>query len=744
LSTPIGCCVIQAYFRDSLVSNVDKEKSIRARYEILSFRKRHEEQTDMENVEQDIQMATPPDPTEELTTQMSTLEVDSLPSSSSSQLENKPRNLELLPNELIFGILDHVDSARDVLAIMSTSSRFRAGVDDDGWKSFALARFDSLGVKNLDRGQLSWKQMTESLTWQSWCWDRRALRFAGMFPVEVKLPRGQQVRRAQPPRTILDARTDIDNRHELVVWGAGQNIVARYRGRAADNFQTNSSWKQISGEEFGFAASQADVQAITIVDLPYRDGSTVLAGRTNGDLSLYSVKQDDGFGTRLANFSPAHFEDHQQRLHAEDWQKKVESVDIHDEKRQGLMAVTTNTGPILLYRLPGSLDEGVTNVAPIDSFDLLATLITAGDRNQVSILNAKWMGENDLAVATRGSNLPLKYLTITPSGWTVDNAAKNPGIDVDFGPRDGAVYPDSLHPVQPHPDVPGTKLLLSAWRDGTVRQVQPPPCPLPIPGITPSNPTPPRLMDIRTPSPWDLIYQDNIQPSDPIGTILTYGTERFIGGSMDGAKVKIFDFRWSRSYSYTDALPCATYDPFPPAYQPFYNNTKRITAEPHRCSHVLGERCRWHRLSRDLYHRPNASLMLGKSIPDRLRNNLSITSLAKGSDLSPNFYAGISGGVIEGTLSPSQTGEVDPHLGFADWPRGVYQDTGYRTIDMGAILMEVGDGRSSRHNRANIRMPDLIEDQGRNSAVVRSTEEMLRKRYRLDLRWQREKDYEGF
>lgn len=477
----------------------------------------------------------------------------------------------------------------------------------------------------------------------------------------------------------------------------------------------------MNGEDFGFAAGQADIQAINIVDLPYRDGSAVLAGRTNGDLSLHSVKRDDSFGTQLASFSPAHFADQQQRIYAEDWQKKVESVDIHDEKGKGLMAVTTNTGPILLYRLPSSLDEGVTNIAPTDSFDIVATLIADGERGQVSVLNAKWMGENDLAVATRGSNLPLKYLTITPSGWEVATAAKSPGIDVRFGPQDGAVYPDSLRPVKPHPDVPGTKLLLSSWRDGTVR-----------------------LMDIRTPSPWDLIYQDNIQPSDPIGTILTYGTERFIGGSMDGAKIKLFDFRWTRSYNHTDALPCATYDPFPPAYQPFYNKINRPTPEPYRCNHVRGKRCRWHRLSRDLYHRPNASLMLGKSIPDRLRNNLSITSLAKGSDLSPNFYAGISGGLFEGTLSPSETGEVDPYLGFADWARIADGDNGYKMVDMEAILMEVGDGRSSRHNRASIRMPDLIDDQGGNNAVVRSTEAMLRKQHRLDVRWQRLRDFEDF
>lgn len=118
---------------------------------------------------------------------------------------------------------------------MATSKRFRAGVDDDGWKSFALARFCSFGLTDVDKGELSWEQLVESLTWQSRCWDRRALRFTGMFPLEVRIPRGQHVRRAQPPRTILDARTDLSSptRQELVVWGAGQNLVARYRDRDA-------------------------------------------------------------------------------------------------------------------------------------------------------------------------------------------------------------------------------------------------------------------------------------------------------------------------------------------------------------------------------------------------------------------------------------------------------------------------------------------------------------------------------
>lgn len=248
-------------------------------------------------------------------------------------------------------------------------------------------------------------------------------------------------------------------------------------------------------------------------------------------------------------------------------------------------------------------------------------------------------------------------------------------------------------------------------------------------------------MDIRTPSAHDMIYQDNIQPSDSIGTLLTYGTERFIGGSLDGAKVKIFDFRWTREYYHTDGLPCATYDPFPAAYQPFVSKSHSKIPEPDCCNHQRGLRCRWHKGSRDLYHRPNAMFMFSEDIPHRLRSNLSVTSMAKGSDISPNFYVGISGGVIEATLSSSDTNETDPNLGFADWSRGESTQTGYKTIDLRTSMMEIGDGRSSRHNGQNIRLPYVYKDEDSDLAALSGISSVLRRQHRLDSRFQFPEDF---
>lgn len=378
--------------------------------------------------------------------------------------------LERLPNELVLKVLEHVDSAKDVAALMATSTRFGPVVDGAGWPGFVRSRFGSLTIPGEPAGP-EWKALAESLTWQSRCWDRRSLRFAATYPSEFTGRRGG---RSLPFRTIIDARFDLGSRRELLVWGAGQDIVARYRdsGPAGQPSTTpGSSWNQIKGESFGFAAGHGDVQAINIINLPKGGGSAVLAGRANGDLSLYSAAQDDSFGTRRANFSPTHIEDPKQRFEAENWQKTIESVDVYDEKGEGLVAVTTNNGPILVYRLPHSHDGHNTNISPSDSFNLLDTLLPPPSNDyQPSVLNAKWMGRNDMAVALRGPKEPLMYLTMTPTGWVATSSAKNKDIEVQFGPQTMPIFPNSLQPVTPHSDIPwDTKLLLSSWRDGTVR-----------------------------------------------------------------------------------------------------------------------------------------------------------------------------------------------------------------------------------------------------------------------------------
>ncbi len=280
---------------------------------------------------------------------------------------------------------------------------------------------------------------------------------------------------------------------------------------------------------------------------------------------------------------------------------------------------------------------------------------------------------------------------------------------------------------------------------------------------------------------------------------MTYGTERFVGGGMSGAAIKIFDFRWTKGYYHTSGLPCLGKKPFSPPSQPFVisplrNNQMLATWNKYRCDHINGHLCRWHELSRDIYYRPNATFFLGHGFVRYFRHNNAVWSLAKSSDAAPNFYIGISGGIVEsnlGTLEPTKTpleawehtggfteamkdthsdppftreenpgGAADPTLGYENWrdinlvgpryqsmpyessytsrsplkekPLGYPLDP-YETFAFDPWMMETGDGRAVRRNDTAIEMPRIWREADKVlKAVERKNQDV---HHRLDMRF---------
>jgi hypothetical protein len=214
---------------------------------------------------------------------------------------------------------------------------------------------------------------------------------------------------------------------------------------------------------------------------------------------------------------------------------------------------------------------------------------------------------------------------------------------------------------------------------------------------------PDRLQDLRTPSPFDAIYEDNIDPWADMESLLVYGTERFVGGGMNGATIKIFDFRWTKGYYHTSGLLCRDKRPYPKPVQPFLKEPG-VSSYGQRCNHALGTACQWHGLSRDIYYRPNASFFLSKDVPSQATP--AVWSLSKPSDHSPNFYIGISGGILEANLTEGGI-KYDPNFGFEDWeetmPPGGYKSRGLRHS-----VMETGDGLLVQSNDRAVDLPPIL------------------------------------
>ncbi|KAK1776787.1 hypothetical protein QBC45DRAFT_452967 [Copromyces sp. CBS 386.78] len=637
-------------------------------------------------------------------------------------------NLADLPHEILLLILSSLPTASDVSHLGLTCRRLRRLVTSEGWRAFVIARFPSLvqsipapsssfgqGGGKSSRYGYGYQEIAESLTWQSRCWDKRALVFCAIYPSSGpagperggagagngqrgggggRQQQGQQ--RGNMFQSVVDAHFDFATGRELLIWGAGEDLVARRRDWGGG--------QKTDGRAEGFRKG-----ALHLVK-----GDVFLGGSGHGKGSgLGGTKENGnggggGYGYGSGRGPRGGKEEGEREGFVQD---TINSVDV-----LRLVAAATKKA-VGVYALPDGEEEVEEDgeVSPVVVYDLQRSVL---DSNTAQLCSAKWMGGqgNVMALALKGCSERLQYLSITESGWTHHTTAKS---IITSGGLGGLSIPDadicanSLSPVYANPNQQrsgGTTLLLSGWKDGTCR-----------------------LQDLRTSSPYDAIYQDNIQPWDHVEAILTYGTERFVAGAGNsGATIKIFDFRWPKPYSHTSALPCLGRQPFPRPHQPFAIPPNASPTGRPRCDHLAGLECHWHSLSKHLYYRPNATIFLPRGVPghEHDRNNqhgfTRAWSLAKASDSAPNLYMGVSGGVIEANLQPTPPSpwkpvEIDRIYGY-NYPhltgplpvthpalsRSKGAAEGYTTVPIKYSLMETGDGKSVEANDRSIRMPRMM------------------------------------
>lgn len=350
------------------------------------------------------------------------------------------------------------------------------------------------------------------------------------------------------------------------------------------------------------------------------------------------------------------------------------------------------------------------------------------------------MGKDTLALGLSGSTDALRYVKVTPTGFEDVTNVKNIALEERFSlwPSTSRLCTGSLTPIDASSIMGGggSNLLLTAWRDGTVR-----------------------LQDLRTPTPLDLVYCDNIDPWSDFEKLLPFGTSHFIGGGSHGATIKVFDFRWPRQYYHTTALPCGADAPIPKPHQPFLRPPRSSHPSCSSCDPLTNRKCSWHALSRSLYHRPNGTFFFSKALP-RASAQASVWSLASGgASLSPNFYIGISGGVVEASLatttdaaadnssSSPASWHVDPQLGYvpsaAQTEEGASPGAGYYVYDLDASLMETGDGMLDPRNERTVMLPPMRGRGWRRMAEEMGGKEGLGGRHRLDVRYHALADFPG-
>ncbi|KAH8666751.1 hypothetical protein BX600DRAFT_462458 [Xylariales sp. PMI_506] len=616
-----------------------------------------------------------------------------------SSFAQEPARLETLQLDVLLIIFGHLNTAQCLANLAATCRSLHNVIESRGWCTFVRSHFASLplpkGIPDED-----WKVWARAFTWQSWCWDRRAFSVTLLSPSDKRQQRGgahaRRRYRAQttPCHVIVDAGVDHigASQEETVVWGAGEDIVARIRRSGHIQPGSEEEWFSLQGSSLGFLSGRDDITSLSILNNLDQPGllSGVLAGRASGDLRLLSL-DPSSFGWTEAVFMPASMDNSDDGVH----QTEVQAF-VVDSSRTTLATISRDN--LLLYPLHNPSDKAEEDDPEADEHH--TPVITAAEVIKVKELprsrpfkfmrTIKFMDNGDLAVGLAGSSQPLRYLTATPTGVELIAAAKmqvsdrcpEPYIldDRDLGTVGHIMPIDAASIIGGHGNV-----VLSSW-GSTIR-----------------------LQDLRSPSAIDTVYQDHFEPMNPTGPLMAYGAERFIAGSAVASILKIYDFRWSRGYLYTDALACGI-TPLPPTPRPPTVVPFPPVPSRNRCDNLRGLLCGRHALSRIDLYRPNCNVYLTPQAASP------IYSLARSSELSPLVYAGLGGELVQMSLGSDGGGEVVKN--HSEWGSHRAAGPGYASQRVAISIIETGDGIALADISKSQRVP-AIRTQAYNPAAAK-------------------------
>ncbi|OAA53273.1 Cyclin-like F-box [Cordyceps fumosorosea ARSEF 2679] len=632
--------------------------------------------------------------------------MDALTDLASLRLDSQAR-LDNLPIGVLRAIFQHLNTAQSLARLARASKALREIVEHHGWNVFVRTHF---GYLDLPPG--NWKTVAKPLTWQTRAWERRALLLSSLVSSKkLASPsnRGRGVRGGRaarpaqtfPPSLFVDAASHMKgkNEEELVAWGIGEDVVVRWR-ELRFSAPKKEKWTNIIGQMAGFKAGQDDVSALSLV----KDGEMgkalmMLVGRASGYLQLVSTHHTDT-GRTIAWLQPESTEDE-----PSGGQNDIQHIAVNMVQSSATVATK---GSVLFYPLPEQwpdpddleLDDNGNPaellIHPVERYDMKAMDGSAAFRQ---IRHVGHMHNGDVALALSGTAEPLRFLSRTPPGVAVTNAAK---MQASSRCTDSYNYTDrqlqTSRCVLPldAASAPGGSgyTVLSSYDDGTIR-----------------------LQDMRTPSAIDTIYQDHFELTTPTGPLLADGLQRFIAGSARTSVVKIFDYRWPKSYHYTDAMPCSQ-DPLGPAPKPLTWTAAPQGTRRARCCYLTGAECDRHMLAKTDFYRPNCNVYL----PNIYQDASPVYSLARASPTSPSVYAGLSGELVTVSLRDQVAAEKEAVFMRRRERKSL---AGYSYHESLTSLVETGDGIALRDISDSQRVP-AVRKHGRDPAQVAAREEFSR------------------
>ncbi|KAJ1324830.1 F-box-like domain-containing protein [Microdochium nivale] len=663
----------------------------------------------------------------------------------SLHITRDPASLESLPADILLIILSHLHTAQSLARLGSTCRVLHNVVITVGWRTFVRSCFPTLDLPHVPT-DAAWRNLARSLTCQSRDWDRRAFVFDNFVRTTPQTDNRRGGRRGGarggpgfvPSQTIpchlvvAAHETQQGGRNvETVVWGAGEDVVARTRLNHPSRERVET-WHLSEGARHGHTAGKDDITCLAVVQdiagTSEANGIAAVTGRASGELSLISLNEKS-FAQPMLRFRPSELDSPPERESDELEQRNIQALDTANH---GCLLASATRDTIMLYSYGEQLDKDATDdeqkhsagIPIIEPYDSMKLRHQDGSRPFQVVRDVKFVGHDLLAVGLTSSLDPLRYITIRPSGLDVAAVTKVTGGYIKDELENGTVR--AILPVGSNSMGSGFgSTILSAWDDGTIR-----------------------LQDIRTKQPFDRIYQDHFEPTTPTSSLISFGLERFVAGSARASVLKIFDFRWSKGYQYTNALSCSDDPPYPESRSP------TMTATPYqpsteRCDYLIGSRCCWHALSSHAFYRPNINVYLN------VRRESPIHTLARASDTSSTLYAGLSATLVEMNLKGDQlhttsttaavTSNLSQPLGgiatVIPGPPPPKSGPLYPASRVGAGIIETGDGSVLRDVSESQRVPLIRHQHAQQSVYMEFPSEAARKRHRLDACYQYIEDF---
>lgn len=369
------------------------------------------------------------------------------------------KSLESLPDDLILDIVEHLNAAHDIAHLGSSSRRFRNFVQHDGWRAFAKSGFPSLNIPFNESTQ--WDTMANRLTYLDRCWEKRG------FLIHEFQEQQQKGRRQRTPagrqsvsfHPVLDARLLSDLQHELVAWGAGEDLVTRLSSTSRNGLE---QWHRLNGHRSGYSSGFGDVTAVSVIDR--KASPEILVARANGDLQLVASTGYD-FGKTSQLLLPTEELAHGNGGPTPRKSPGQAAISWTEWNPSANVVASCRSTTLTVHNLS---DTEARDLRPMVTYDLSQD--SAAD--EVSLVrSAKFMNRDTIACALGGTYTPIRYGKITPTGLEFFNAADN---------RDSLAYLGSLTEVTLDEKTTvraieavgrgqSESLLLSAWDDGTYR-----------------------------------------------------------------------------------------------------------------------------------------------------------------------------------------------------------------------------------------------------------------------------------